>query len=101
VTDLFHSRVHVNLCEWFSLRTKSHRLHPLPRLRNRIALERSARMSEVMEKLQENKDWGVVHVWLVDPQHKELYEFGNGLREVSSFQIPEVALDLPASEIFD
>jgi hypothetical protein len=58
-------------------------------------------MSEVMEKLQDNKDWGVVHVWLVDPQHKELYEFGNGLREVSSFQIPEVALDLPASEIFD
>jgi Uma2 family endonuclease len=133
VPDLFHSLVQLKLCVWFALRTKSHRLNPLPELRNRIAQERFVipdvcvfwpdlpvssipeqkplivieilspddRMSEVMEKLQEDEDWGVVHVWLADPRHKKLYEFGNGLREVAAFRIPEVSLDLPASEIFD
>jgi len=57
-------------------------------------------MTEVMEKLSEYKEWGIVHVWLADPRRKKLYVYHNGLYEVSAFPIPEAGIELPSSEIF-
>jgi len=56
------------------------------------------RMSETLEKLSEYRAWGVRHVWMVDPDSRSLYTYGDsGLREVNSFQLPEygvrIALD--------
>ena len=60
------------------------------------------RMSQVREKLREYLDWGVPHIWLVDPEARVLYEFGHdGLHEVPSYRIPEAGLEVTAADIFD
>src|SRR5580658_5257205 len=45
------------------------------------------RLSEVREKLEEYRAWGVPHVWLVDPHSRRLYTCDEGLREVSCFKV--------------
>lgn len=59
------------------------------------------RASEVLAKLQEYSEWGVVHVWLVDPRRKKLYRFEDGLREVPALAIPEVGIAVTAVDVFD
>jgi Uma2 family endonuclease len=59
------------------------------------------RMSQVLDKLEEYRQWGVKHVWLVDPHARRLYTFGEGLREVRSLAVPEAGLELTPGEIFD
>ena len=58
------------------------------------------RMSEVRNKLQEYAEWGVTHIWLVDPHARVLYLFRDGLREVKSFTVPEVELEVTVADIF-
>jgi len=36
------------------------------------------RYSEVLEKLAEYQQWGVAHVWVVDPRKKTLAAYSNG-----------------------
>lgn len=59
------------------------------------------RMSEARAKLEEYKNWGVPHVWLVDPHAKRMYTCDQGLVEVPSLKIPELNLELSSSAIFD
>ena len=60
------------------------------------------RMSDVRDKLQEYLDWGVRHIWLTDPHARALYVFGgDGLHEVTSYHVPEVALEVTRANIFD
>jgi len=76
----------------------------IPEIRPLITIEILSpddRMSEVREKLQEYVDWGVPHVWLVDPRTRTLYECRDGLHEVSSFSIPEAGLKVSPADIFD
>ncbi|HYM13404.1 MAG TPA: Uma2 family endonuclease [Bryobacterales bacterium] len=56
--------------------------------------------TQIMEKLEEYRAWGVAHVWLVDPWVRKLYVYTAGLSEVPAFQVPEYNLELPAAEIF-
>jgi hypothetical protein len=59
-------------------------------------------MTAVREELQEEyRDWGVAHVWLVDPHSRRLYTCDAGLTEVSSFSISELNLSLQPADIFD
>jgi len=58
------------------------------------------RLTEVREKLEEYRAWGVAHVWLVDPHSRRLYSCDEGLREVPSFTVGELALDVTAEQIF-
>ena len=59
------------------------------------------RLSEVRDKLREYFDWGVAHIWLIDPGSRVLYVFRHdGLHEVASYQIREVALEVTPSDIF-
>jgi Uma2 family endonuclease len=64
-------------------------------------LSEDDRLTEVRDKLQEYLDWGVPHVWLVDPVQKRFYVCRDGLHEVRSFAIPEVSLEVIPSDIFD
>jgi Uma2 family endonuclease len=63
-------------------------------------LSKDDRLAEVRDKLQEYLNWGVPHVWLIDPTKNRLYVYRDGLREVQSFSIPEVSLELAHSDIF-
>jgi len=59
------------------------------------------RHSEVMQKLKEYSDWGVPHIWLVDPERRSLHVYANGaLSEASALTIPEFEVQLTGVEIF-
>ncbi|MBM3810309.1 MAG: Uma2 family endonuclease [Acidimicrobiia bacterium] len=65
-------------------------------------LSRDDPMSQVRAKLLEYLDWGVPHIWLVDPEARVLYEFRqDGLHEVVSYTIQETGLELNPADIFD
>jgi len=59
------------------------------------------RLSEVREKLEEYRAWGVPHVWLVDPHSRRLYSCDKGLREVSCFKVGELAIEVTPDQIFE
>jgi len=43
----------------------------------------------------------VPHVWLVDPHSRRLYSCDEGLREVPSFKVGELAIEVAAEQIFE
>lgn len=59
------------------------------------------RMSEVLNKLEEFRQWGVPHVWLVDPHAKHAYTFDGGLSPVPVLRIPELNIEIKPADIFD
>ena len=59
------------------------------------------RLTEVREKLEEYRSWGVPHVWLVDPHSRRLYSCEEGLREVPFFMVDELSLEVTADQIFE
>jgi Uma2 family endonuclease len=59
------------------------------------------RQAAVLEKLQEYRDWGVPHAWLVDPHSRRLYTCDTSLTEVNSFTIPELNVTLGPADIFE
>jgi Uma2 family endonuclease len=59
------------------------------------------RQSKLITKLEEYREWGVRHLWLVNPQTRKLHVYEKGvLREVDSFEVPEFELRVTATEIF-
>lgn len=59
------------------------------------------RMSEVLAKLEEYRQWGVTHVWLVDPHARHMYTWDTGLVAVPKLRIPELNLELKPEDIFE
>lgn len=62
------------------------------------------RLSEVRNKLEEDKSWGVAHVahvWLVDPHWRRMYTCEIGLVETQLLKIAELGVDVTAADIFD
>jgi Uma2 family endonuclease len=60
------------------------------------------RHSEVMQKLEEYRIWGVRHIWLVDPERRRLQVYGSGvLSEVPALEIPEYDVKLTPAQIFE
>ena len=59
------------------------------------------RLSVVRGKLQEYRDWGVRHVWLVDPYARRLYTCDTGLTETTLFRVPELGIELGPDKIFN
>ncbi len=52
------------------------------------------RLSAVRDKLEEYRRWGVVHVWLVDPQSKRMYTCDAGLNEVERLTADEIGIEI-------
>jgi Uma2 family endonuclease len=59
------------------------------------------RLSEVRTKLEEYRSWGVPHVWLVDPHSQRMYTSEAGLHEVPSLPVPELGVEVTASDVFE
>lgn len=57
--------------------------------------------TEIREKLEEYRRWGVVYIWLVDPHARRLYVCTAALSEVASFHLPEFDLHIGPEQIFD
>jgi Uma2 family endonuclease len=56
------------------------------------------RYSEVQEKLAEYQQWGVPHIWVVDPNRRTLATYNAGaLLPVSSLTLPGYPLEISSS----
>ena len=58
------------------------------------------RLTAVREKLDEYKNWGVPHVWMVDPNGKRLYTCDRTLTEVASLHAPELGIEITPRQVF-
>ncbi len=59
------------------------------------------RHSELAERLEDYRRWGVPHVWLVDPQRKRVYEYTEaGLLQFPAIRLPEFDFQISAQELF-
>jgi Uma2 family endonuclease len=59
------------------------------------------RFPKVEEKLEEYHNWGVKHVWLVDPHSRTMYTFGPLLTKVPTLRIPELVLEVTPADVFE
>jgi Uma2 family endonuclease len=59
------------------------------------------RHSELTERLEDYRRWGVPHVWLVDPQLKRVYEYTEaGLLQFPALRLSEFDFEISAQELF-
>ena len=58
------------------------------------------KLTDVREKPEIYKDWGVRHVWLVDPHSRRIYTCDGSLMEVPALQAPELGLTLTSEQVF-
>jgi Uma2 family endonuclease len=60
------------------------------------------RYTEIHDKLEEYRRWGIKHIWLVDPASRNFSIFDEaGLREVPVLGLPEFELTLQKSDVFE
>lgn len=59
------------------------------------------KLTNVLEKLEEYKQFGVTHTWLIKPETEEFLVYESGtLRVVDAFRIPEIGLVLERRDLF-
>jgi Uma2 family endonuclease len=59
------------------------------------------RYGRLSHRLEDYRRWGVLHVWLVDPQLKRLYEYTDaGLLQHPALRLPEFDFEISAQELF-
>jgi Uma2 family endonuclease len=59
------------------------------------------RIGYVIPKLEEYRQWGVDHIWIVDPDNRKLFTYGeSGLHEVIELRLPEYEISLTLADIF-
>ncbi|HEV3201901.1 MAG TPA: Uma2 family endonuclease [Bryobacteraceae bacterium] len=64
-------------------------------------LSKRDEMSDVLEKLAEYQDFGVPHIWLIDPRRKKAFTYGLGrLEEVRTAALIAGEIRLPLEEVF-
>ena len=65
-------------------------------------VSREDRHTEIIQKFEEYRAWGVTHIWLADPWQRQLSVYGdNGLTAVGSLQISDLGLEITAADLFD
>jgi Uma2 family endonuclease len=65
-------------------------------------LSKDDRYSEVMQKLEEYRVWGVPNIWLIDPMTKRLAVYNDvGPQNVSSLSLSEFSFQLTPAELFE
>ena len=64
-------------------------------------LSRRDEMSDVLEKLDEYRAFGVSHVWVIDPQRKKAFTYeAGGLQEWKAEALAAGVVHLPLEEVF-
>ena len=64
-------------------------------------LSKDDRHSDLMEKLEEYRQWGVPNIWVIDPSIRRISDYGDyGLRLASSLSLPEYSFELTPSQLF-
>jgi len=64
-------------------------------------LSRRDEMSDVLEKLDEYRAFGVPHVWVIDPRRKKAFTYEEGrLQESEAEALTAGAIQLPLEEVF-
>ena len=59
------------------------------------------RYNDLMPRLEDYRRWGVPHVWLVDPERKQLYEYTEaGLLQFPALRLLEFDFEISAQELF-
>jgi len=59
------------------------------------------RFSEIMEKLEEYRAWGIPNIWFVDPWARKLDVYSaSGLVQVESLNLPEYNFQITAADLF-
>ncbi len=64
-------------------------------------VSRDDRYVDILIKLAEYREWGVVHIWLVDPWLRKLNVFSGHLQEVERLEIPELDISILPADLFD
>ena len=60
------------------------------------------RYTEIHEKLEEYRNWGIKHIWLLDPASRSFSVYDEaGLREVPEIGLPEFELTIQKSDVFE
>ncbi len=60
------------------------------------------RFSEVLQKLDEYRAWGVPHIWLADPHLRRFLVYGAaGLGEVTEFRLPDYGVVITPQDVFE
>lgn len=60
------------------------------------------RYTEIHEKLEEYRRWGIRHIWLLDPASRNFSVYDDaGLREVAVLEIPEFELTIQKTDVFE
>jgi Uma2 family endonuclease len=58
-------------------------------------------MTDVLEKLAEYQEFGVPHIWLIDPRRKKAFTYeASRLNEVATAALTADQIELPLDEIF-
>jgi Uma2 family endonuclease len=64
-------------------------------------LSKDDRYSDLMQKLEEYRNWGVGHIWVIDPSLKRFSIYTNfGLQNVSSLSLSDYPFQLTPAELF-
>ena len=59
------------------------------------------RHKDLIEKLEEYRQWGVTHIWFVDPWTERLHVYNDaGLMQVASFRLPESDFEITPKDLF-
>ena len=59
------------------------------------------RIVYVIPKLEEYRQWGVRHIWIVDPDDRKMFTYGDsGLHEVPELRLTEFDVALSLADIF-
>ncbi len=63
-------------------------------------LAREDRMSAVLSKLAEYRDFGTPHIWLADPLNRRLYVMESEFRQVATWEMQQPPLRITPKDVF-
>jgi Uma2 family endonuclease len=60
------------------------------------------RFTEIMDKLNEYREWGIANIWFIDPWASKLSVYTeSGLAQVPTLRLPEYDFEITPKDLFD
>src|ERR1022692_3683131 len=102
--DEVHSAIQFLILLRFGTLIHSYPLYPRPEIPPLVVVEilsKDDRHSDLMQKLEEYRTWGVPHIWVIDPSTKRFSMYTKlGLQHVSSLSLSDYSFQLTPAELF-